>query len=481
MIIPSRRPQTKNDKSYISQSSVTSSDNELPQDESEFLSEIADTLNQTNTADNFIDGLMSLKLINDTGEACTILKKSPNLHKSITELLKTKLANNECLQISLRKWFSESGNLEMNRLLCDLIDSPVITAQYMTSLYDKGLLNNSDKRLLQPEVIAEMSQTFIKQQFAARTLQVAMLKCIAADNEKAVNKLLSAGLPLEREQDFQLPWLHTCIHYDSIKVVKLLIKRGIDINQKDFNGIAPIHIAAKKNHHKTLKLLLTDSQIKTNLKDDIGNSAIIIAANNESWECLGLLLDSVQTDINQENLAGKNLLSCLIFSEQEQILSKAIKHSKLLIKSKHLINAIHRNNKFVVRQILQKIPELIQNCESEVLAVAVSHGHLDIMKMLIESGANINTQNARGSTPLHIACEYSQPEIVKTLLSCPEVNLTLLDYKSQNVISIANEAAQSTLKQIENSNEVSCKQTKRFADAQAVLTLLNNYLKTISK
>ena len=476
MIINPRRLRSKNKKSHVTTSQSLT---EYLPEESELLLEVVELLNQSNTATSFINALTDLNILNNSDESKAIISQSTDIHNSITSLIRAKLAHHECLEISLKKWLNESHNLLINKQLCDLINSPMITAQYLTSIYENGMLNNNDKRLLQPNVIAEMSLSFIKNQFAARTLEVAMLKSIASDNPKAVNKLLSSGLEMDRDQDFQLPWLHTCIHYDSTKVTKLLIKKGIDINQKDFNGVAPIHIAATKNHYKTLKLLLSQAKLNMNLKDDSGNTAIIIAANNNSWECLGLLLDSVQTDINLENLAGKSLLSCLINSEQEKIVSKTIEHSKLLIKSKHLINAIHRNNKFVVQQILQKDAELIKTCESEALAIAVSHGHLDVMNMLIENGANVNSQNSRGGTPLHIACEYSKPEIVKSLLTYPKVDLTLLDYRNQNVISIANAAADSALRQIENSNEVTAQKTQRFSDAQIVLALLNDHLKNM--
>ena len=456
--------------------SVTNNSDSLPPEDAQIIDQFIDCLNDISTTDDFIDVLIEFGLINPEISSFCNQKTNVRLNNFITKIIRKKLKLNECLKISLFDWVRKSDNIFLNEQLCELLDSPGIIAQHLKSLCEKGLLINNDKRLLQPEVIAHMPPSFIRQQFASQTLQAAMLKSIAADMPKAVNNLMLSGLSLKRDKGFQLPWLHTCVFNDSVKVAKLLIRWGADINMQDSNGIAPIHIAVKENHFQTLKILLSRPNLDLNIRDVNGNTAIIIAANYDSWDCLNLLLDYEKVDINVENSAGKSLLSFLLFSEQEQILSKAIKHAKLFIKPKHLINSIHRDNRFVVAEILKKEPTLLKECESEVLAVTVSHGHTNILNCLIENGVNINKQDSRGCTPLHIACEYSHPHIVEVILACTNVDLTLLDYKSQNVLSIANLAAESALNQIENSTEVTAQKTQRLINSQTVLTLLNNFL-----
>ena len=47
---------------------------------------------------------------------------------------------------------------------------------------------------------------------------------------------------------------------------------------------------------------------------------------------------------------------------------------------------------------------------------AAAEGYLDIVKILIEYGANINKAAEFGTTPLQIACTWEQYDIVKYLL-----------------------------------------------------------------
>ena len=59
--------------------------------------------------------------------------------------------------------------------------------------------------------------------------------------------------------------------------------------------------------------------------------------------------------------------------------------------------------------------------------LAVSHGRHDMVEMLLESGASVNTQDEDGSTALMCASEHGHTDIVKTLLGQAECDPTLQD------------------------------------------------------
>lgn len=83
--------------------------------------------------------------------------------------------------------------------------------------------------------------------------------------------------------------------------------------------------------------------------------------------------------------------------------------------------------------------------ESELqspLHIAVRHGHLEIAKILIDNGANVNTKSAKtGHSPLYIAANLNNLEIMELLLtSTPfgtkaDVNIT--DYGGWTPLHIA--------------------------------------------
>jgi ankyrin repeat protein len=59
--------------------------------------------------------------------------------------------------------------------------------------------------------------------------------------------------------------------------------------------------------------------------------------------------------------------------------------------------------------------------------LAVSHGNLDMVQMLIEAGADINIQDDDGSTSLMCAAEHGHIDIVKYLLAQPDCDSTKQD------------------------------------------------------
>nr|CAD7432036.1 unnamed protein product [Timema monikensis] len=71
------------------------------------------------------------------------------------------------------------------------------------------------------------------------------------------------------------------------------------------------------------------------------------------------------------------------------------------------------------------------------LMLAVSHGRLDTVKLLIEAGADINIHDEDGSTALMCAAEHGHIDIVKQLLSHPDCDVTFTDCDGTTALDIA--------------------------------------------
>lgn len=49
--------------------------------------------------------------------------------------------------------------------------------------------------------------------------------------------------------------------------------------------------------------------------------------------------------------------------------------------------------------------------------VASQEGHIEVVKLLVEHGVNVNTPNSSGYTPVYVAAYNGHAEIVRTLAS----------------------------------------------------------------
>lgn len=62
--------------------------------------------------------------------------------------------------------------------------------------------------------------------------------------------------------------------------------------------------------------------------------------------------------------------------------------------------------------------------------LAVSHGRMEMVKLLLDAGADINIQDFDGSTALMCAAEHDQLEMVNLLLQLDSVNVLQRDHVS---------------------------------------------------
>lgn len=67
------------------------------------------------------------------------------------------------------------------------------------------------------------------------------------------------------------------------------------------------------------------------------------------------------------------------------------------------------------------------------LMLATSHGNYDMVRMLLDAGADINIQDEDGSTALMCAAEHGRMDIIKILLAQPDCDSTVQDLVSSGL------------------------------------------------
>lgn len=77
-----------------------------------------------------------------------------------------------------------------------------------------------------------------------------------------------------------------------------------------------------------------------------------------------------------------------------------------------------------IRAAVQRDPSLLNQQDSRTkrapLYDAIRSGHLDVVNLLLELGASVDTVDSRKQTPLHFALTRRRPEIIKSILSKTE-------------------------------------------------------------
>lgn len=146
-----------------------------------------------------------------------------------------------------------------------------------------------------------------------------------------------------------------------------------------------------------------------NMVDTSGNTAMHYAVSHGNFDVVSILLDSKVCDINKQNKAGYT--------------------SVMLVSLAEVRSLTHAN---VVRRLFSLADVNIRAKQhgQTALMLAVSHGRLDMVSMLLEAGADINIQDEDGSTALMCAAEHGHVEIVKHFLSQPDCDSSISDVVS---------------------------------------------------
>lgn len=133
------------------------------------------------------------------------------------------------------------------------------------------------------------------------------------------------------------------------------------------------------------------------------------AVSHANFDVVSILLDSKVCNINKVNKAGYT--------------------SVMLVSLTEIRSPTHTT---VVKKLFQLADVNIRARQhgQTALMLAVSHGRLDMVQMLVEAGADVNIQDEDGSTALMCAAEHGHIEIVKYFLSQTDCDSSIVDVVS---------------------------------------------------
>lgn len=233
---------------------------------------------------------------------------------------------------------------------------------------------------------------------------------------KSAKKHKRSGIKVDFEiknKDGDTPLIYA-VWKENLPIIKELIKFGADVNGKGIEGITPLLVASSLCKTAEIPQILIDAGANVNEYTDTGmRNPLILASAFGKKDTVKLLLKR-GVDINATNKMGETALffaSTLFFHQDlakdlpEEDATKLLKNAleeqlntlKLLIKSGADINTTTLENKTPL-----------------MWAVSLP-GHTKIVELLLEAGANISYKNNNGKTALDIAKQTKDEETIALL------------------------------------------------------------------
>ena len=195
-------------------------------------------------------------------------------------------------------------------------------------------------------------------------------------------------------------------------IVKYLVEKGADINAKGKGETTALHVSVGNgNVEATKTLLYLGADLKT--RDAKNNTPACYIAQSNNIEILKLMLN-YGTNLNSKCTQGYTVAQIVASGRNNDMLTVLKQkgfHANTRTKSDR--NRSTRNPMIKSSQASQakrKDYDLDASGQNPLnaspLHIAVAEGEIEKVKSLINQGANINTTNIIGDTPLHYATEY---------------------------------------------------------------------------
>lgn len=205
----------------------------------------------------------------------------------------------------------------------------------------------------------------------------------------------------------------TALMYASAKghseIAKLLIENKADVNAKDENGKTALMFASEKNHLKIIKFLIKNkASINDIEKSDsstvlsYGYSALMYAAKEGHIQVVKFLIENgadVNAKVERDYLKGYTPL----------MLASKLEIVQLLINAKADINSKSENG-------------------MTPLMDASQSGYLEIAKLLLKRGANVNDLTNESKTALMFAAQSGHLDLIKLLINHKAVITSYTDH-----------------------------------------------------
>ncbi|XP_056000947.1 serine/threonine-protein phosphatase 6 regulatory ankyrin repeat subunit A-like isoform X2 [Ostrea edulis] len=240
-----------------------------------------------------------------------------------------------------------------------------------------------------------------------------------------VKDLLSYGSDVHCTNRNQNTPLHSVLLCDQDElnrksIIEDLVTNGAFVNKVNDRLKTPLCIASERGLLEATGNLL-EAGADVHLTDDENNLPLHLASKNGHIEVVKELLQYC-VDIDRCNVKG--LTPRMLAAEQEDLLNlfdaQAVTTTEGLKENiATLISLAKRGMLTSIDPFVQKneLVDTVDSTKRSLLYFACENGHIDVVRLLISFGANINACDSSGKSPLSVAAENRFHSIVEALIS----------------------------------------------------------------
>ncbi|XP_059507895.1 protein phosphatase 1 regulatory subunit 12A-like isoform X6 [Stegostoma tigrinum] len=267
---------------------------------------------------------------------------------------------------------------------------------------------------------------------------VFLAACSSGDQEE-VEKLLQQGADINYTNVDGLTALHQACIDENLDMVTFLVEHGANINQPDNEGWTALHAAASCGFMEITEYL-------------IKQRANVAAVNSEG---------ELPVDIAQGEAMEKLLKEVIKKQGIDVEVARKEEEQRMVQDARQWLNR-------------GKIEDIRHpKTGASALHVAAAKGYLEVIKLLIQAGFDVNSLDNDGWTPLHAASHWGKEEVCKLLVEnlC---NMQAINKVGQTAFDVADENLLEMLEELQKKQAVMKLEKEKQAKMEASLIELSN-------
>ncbi len=209
-----------------------------------------------------------------------------------------------------------------------------------------------------------------------------------------------------------------------VGALALFVAAGLDRNTQDTRGRTPLMAAAEAGKAEVVKRLLEENA-RPDIQDKDGLTALLIAASKDQSECVRLLVEANADVTLKGTFKGvKNWtpLTKAVFEGYTKTVQVLLATSRDRLArdgqlDRALLVACYLGNLDLIKALLDRganVNAALEKGQTALMSAATT-GRQDTVALLLARGANPKMANAEGATASIIALQRGFPELAKTL------------------------------------------------------------------
>ncbi|KAM9198587.1 transient receptor potential cation channel subfamily A member 1 [Dugong dugon] len=252
--------------------------------------------------------------------------------------------------------------------------------------------------------------------------------------------------------------LHWATEKNQVESVKFLLRRGANPNLRNNSMMAPLHVAVQCCHDEVVKVLTEHRSTNINLGGENGNTAVIIACSKDNSEALQILFSKGAKPcipnkwgcfpIHQAVFSGAKKCMEIVLKYGEEHGHSRQCHINFVDKGKHspLHMAVQSGDLEMIKMCLDngaKI-DLQEKGKCTALHFAATQGAMEIVKLMISfySGDSdiVNAVDGNQETLLHRVSLFDHYELADYLISMG-ADINSIDSEGRSPLLLATASA----------------------------------------